>query len=76
MSRGNSLLSRGNSDSPLPRLSQWSFSVLTLPLIIYMMARELGPSAYVGVAAFIGSSLLSTLLSYAAMPFNRRVQEC
>ena len=50
--------------------------MLTLPLIIYMMARELGPSAYVGVAAFIGSSLLSTLLSYAAMPFNRRVQEC
>jgi hypothetical protein len=50
--------------------------VLTLPLIIYMMARELGPSAYVGVAAFIGSSLLSALLSYAAMPFNRRMQEC
>ena len=57
-------------------LSQWTFSVLTLPLIIYMMARELGPSAYVGVAAFLGSSLLSTLLSYAAMPFNRRMQEC
>jgi ABC-type multidrug transport system fused ATPase/permease subunit len=57
-------------------LSQWTFSVLTLPLIIYMMARELGPSAYVGVAAFLGSTMLSTLLSYAAMPFNRRMQEC
>ena len=44
VSRGKPLLSRGDSDSPPPRLSQWSFSVLTLPLVIYMMARELGPS--------------------------------
>ena len=57
-------------------LSQWSFSVLTLPLIVYMMHTELGASAYVGVGAFLASSLLATALSYASMPFNRRMQEC
>ena len=48
MSRGKPLLPRADSDSPPPRLSQWSFSVLTLPLVIYMMARELSPECVRG----------------------------
>lgn len=44
-------------------LAQWTWSVASLPAVLFMMYRLLGTAAFVGVGAFIVSNFLSVLVS-------------
>ena len=43
-------------------VSQWTFSVAALPLIVYCMYELLGTAAFVGVGAFLLTNALSAAI--------------
>ena len=65
----------GKADNATWAFSQYTFSVASLPAVIYLMWRLLGSAAFVGAAAFIASNFLAALLSKLQAPIVRRLQE-
>lgn len=56
-------------------LAQWTWSVVSLPFIIWMMWRLLGSAAFVAVATFVSSNWLSIKIYGVQERYQRRLQE-
>ena len=56
-------------------VASWTWSVCSLPAILYMMWRLLGSAAFVGISCFLVSNFGASYLSVVAEPLQRRLQE-
>ncbi|KAJ3120851.1 hypothetical protein HK100_012631 [Physocladia obscura] len=57
-------------------LSQWTFSVFSLPFVIYLLHDLVGNGAYIGVGILIASTYFGKFVSSILAVSQRKLQEC
>ena len=65
----------GNASGLVWCFACWTFSLCTIPFVIYLMWTLLGNAAFVGCAAFLASNFAAGWLAVLQKPIVRRLQE-